>query len=103
MTGYKEEYKERLNLVQYFKENTMDAVVKMIKTISVKPLHIGNHWFFYVKHKGKEVPAYCHQKDYKEGAKFLPIYDEDNTGKFGWSDFSECCRIFDVIRKHLLK
>jgi hypothetical protein len=31
----------------------------------------------------------------------MPIYDEQGLCEFGWSDFGEVCRIFDVIDKHV--
>lgn len=96
------EYNEIIKRVDNFKISTINSVVNNIKTIAAKPIHIGNHWFYYVSHNGKDVPAYCHFRDYNENnSKFLPIYDEDNTGEFGWSDFMECCRIFDLINDRL--
>jgi glyoxylase-like metal-dependent hydrolase (beta-lactamase superfamily II) len=50
---------------------------------------------------GEEVPAYCYASDYRNGEPFLPIYDKNNSGVYGWSDFNECCRIFDVIRNKI--
>lgn len=97
-----EAYNQQISNLDDFKRNSMNSIVSIIKTIITKPLHIGNHWFYYVEYKGREVPAYCHQRDYKEeNPKFLPIYDEDNMGEFGWSDFKECCRIFDLIENKI--
>lgn len=104
MDSYLEQYKRVNQMVDNFKEATLKGIVNIIKCIETKPLHIGNHWFYYVEYKGREVPAYCHQHDYKEeNPKFLPIYDEDNMGEFGWSDFEECCRIFDLIKSRIFK
>lgn len=99
-----EEYERQIKNLNKFKHDIMRSVVTSIKTISVKPLHIGNMVYFYTEHKGEDVPAYCYKSEYEEtNPTFLPIYDEDNTLEFGWSDFSECCRIFDVIENTLFK
>ena len=103
MVKLKDQYSGILKTADEFKANAMGSVVNNIKTIATKPVQIGNHWFYYVNHNGKDVPAYCHMNDYNESnPKFLPIYNEDNTGEFGWSDFMECCRIFDLINGRLL-
>lgn len=99
-----ETYKKEIGSIEAFKQRAMQHIVSIIKTINVHPLCIGNMMYFYTQYKGKEVPAYCYVSDYKQGgekAKFLPIYDEDETCEFGWCDFEQCCRIFDVIEKKL--
>lgn len=104
MIKYKEMYDLSLKHVDDVKRQIMQSVVVAIKTISTKPIRIGNLVFYYVKHDGKDVPAYCYVRDYKENeAKFLPIYDIGNTGEYGWSDFGECCRIFELIIGALLR
>ena len=95
-------YTRKIKEMKQLEDAIMFRIVSMIKTISLKPLHIGNHWFFYMMYEGKEVPSYCHQNDYKEGCEFKPIYDEDNTELFGWSNFSDCCRIFDLIEDRIM-
>ena len=99
-----EMYKKQLDSVDTFKKQLLNHIVTIIKCINVHPLCIGNMMYFYTEYKGEEVPAYCYVSDYKQGgdkAKFLPIYDEDETCEFGWRDFEQCCRIFDVIEKTL--
>lgn len=104
MESYLEQYKYMNQRVDEFKKSTLNGVVNIIKWIETKPLSIGNMVYFYcTDENGNEVPAYCYKSDYIKGGKFLPIYDENNTGEFGWSDFEECCRIFEVIRKECLK
>lgn len=98
MEKLKDQYTAMLKRVDEFKANAIANVVNNIKTIATKPVHIGNHWFYVVNHNGEEVPGYCHQNDYDpNNPKFLPIY-----GILGWSDFEECCRIFDLINGRLL-
>jgi hypothetical protein len=102
MDKYLEQYQQKMIAVEDFKASTLDSIVTNIKVIAVNPVHIGNMVYYYVNHNGKDVPAYCYYNDYKQGnTTFLPIYDSENTGEFGWTDFSECCRIFDVIRDRL--
>lgn len=102
MEKYLEQYQQKMIAVEDFKASTLDSIVTNIKVIAVNPVHIGNMVYYYVNHNGKDVPAYCYYNDYKQGnTTFLPIYDSENTGEFGWTDFSECCRIFDVIRDRL--
>jgi hypothetical protein len=98
-----DEYTKKLNELESFKNDKMNHIVTLFKTISLKPLRIGNYWFYYVEHNGVEVPSYCHQNDYKgESTKFLPIYDKNQTFDFGWADFKECCRIFDLIEDKIM-
>ena len=104
MERYTDTYAAALKNLIEVKRIIMLSVVDKLKCIAAKPIHIGNHWFYVVNHNGKDVPGYCHQRDYDpSNPKFLPIYDEDNSGEFGWSDFTECCRIFNVIRDNLAK
>lgn len=104
MERYTDIYAAALNNFNEVKHNIIVGIASNIKCIAAKPIHIGNHWFYVVNHNGKDVPGYCHQRDYDpNNPKFLPIYDEDNSGEFGWSDFTECCRIFNVIRDNLAK
>lgn len=95
MEKYSDLYKKHLESLRSLEMSIMDSIVIAIKIISVKPLAIGNMEYFYVNENGTDVPAYKYKNS---GDDFLPIYDKDNTGEFGWSDFGECCRIFDVIR-----
>ena len=104
MERYTDTYAAALQNLIEVKRIIMLSVAYNLKCIAAKPIHIGNHWFYVVNHNGKDVPGYCHQRDYDpSNPKFLPIYDEDNSGEFGWSDFTECCRIFNVIRDNLAK
>ena len=102
MEKYIDGYNKIMQQAEDYKATIMESIVSHIKTIAVHPVHIGNMVYYYVNHNGKDVPAYCYYNDYKQGnTTFLPIYDSENTGEFGWTDFSECCRIFDVIRDRL--
>ena len=50
------------------------------------------------------VPAYCYFRDYateREG--FLPIWDKENSGEYGWSDFNEVAKIYDMINDYARK
>ena len=105
MEKYQDIYTKHLESIAALKKHLMDSIVIAIKTISVKPLEIGNMVYYYVDYNGVEVPAYCYKADYdrskfafKDPTGFLPIYDEHGTGVYGWQDFSECCKIFDMIR-----
>ena len=93
---YSKMYENVVTSVIYTKKAIMNLVVMWLKDVESKPIIIGNMVYWVIKINGEDVPAYCYLSDYKNGGPFLPIYD-DNTGEFGWSDFSECCRIFDVI------
>lgn len=97
MDKYIEIYERALSHVDDVKGYIMSSIVLAIKSISVKPLELGNGKYFYVEEDGVEVPAYW--DEYLNNWK--PIYDRHNTGAFGWSDFSECCRIFEAIRRKL--
>jgi hypothetical protein len=108
MESYSDIYKKHLESLTALEKSIMDSIVIAIKTISVKPLEIGNMVYYYVNDNGVEVPAYCYKGEYdrtifehKEPT-FLPIYDIQGFGEYGWQDFSECCRIFDVIRNKLI-
>lgn len=97
------DYEKRVKALENYKQAIINEVVHIIKAISVDPVIIGNMVYFYVRENGKDVPAYCYLSDYnKNNPKFLPIYDKDNTCEFGWNNFEECCRIFDVIRNTLM-
>lgn len=90
-------YANALNNLNEVKHNIIVGIASNIKCIAPKPIHIGNYWFYVVNHNGEDVPAYCHQNDYcPNNPKFFPIY-----GRFGWTDFAECCRIFDLISERL--
>ena len=97
-----EEYNKHLASLEEFKRGCMDSIVSMFKTVQMGSLHVGNMVYFYVKYNGRDVPAYCYESDYKKGKGFLPIYDEENNGEFGFSDFADCCRIFDVIEEKIM-
>ena len=90
-------YADALKNLNEVKHNIITSVASNIKCIAAKPIHIGNYWFYVVNYNGEDMPAYCHQKGYNPKIpRFLPIY-----GWLGWSDFAECCRIFDLIRERL--
>jgi hypothetical protein len=97
MGVYSEMYETALKSVKDARRMILAVVATWIKAVYSKPIIIGNMVYWVIKINGEDVPAYCYLSDYKNGGPFLPVYDEDNTGEFGWSDFSECCRIFDVI------
>ena len=98
MKKYLEQYKKHIASVESFKQGVLSSVVVWFKAVGGVPLTIGNMVYFYVKDKnGNEVPAYCYLRDFGTECTFHPIYDK--TGENGWSDFEECCRIFDVIMK----
>lgn len=102
MDKYLEDYNKILQRAEDYKAYVLEAVVRYIKCVAVNPVHIGNMVYYYVNHNGKDVPAYCYYNDCKQGkTTFLPIYDSENTGEFGWADFKECCRIFDLIKDRL--
>lgn len=95
--NYSEMYQTALNGVKSTKKMIIDMAVMWIKGVHAKPIIIGNMVYWVTDLNGEMVPAYCSLYDYKTGGEFLPIYDENNTGKYGWTDFSECCRIFNII------
>lgn len=103
---YKERYDRLVKTEDDFFNNMSEEIVLMFKTIWLKPIHIGNHWFYYVNHEGEDVPAYCHQSNYdrfdKKHSNFLPIYDKFDTHKFGWSNKKDVVRIFDLIRDRFI-
>lgn len=102
--SYLETYKQHLQRIDDFKKDTLKSVVTAIKTISTKPFLIGNIWIYYVTVDGVDVPAFCFSKAYHKDAdedKFYPIYDEYGKGEHSWSDFKECCIIFDKIMRRL--
>ena len=104
MERYTDTYAAALKNLIEVKHIIMLSVADNLKCIAAKPIHIGNSWYYVVNHNGKDVPGYCPQCDYDpSNPKFLPIYDEDNSGEFGWSNFTECCRIFNAIRDKLAK
>ena len=92
-----DEYRSKVASIEVFKADIMNQVVSAIKTISVQPIVIGNMKYFYTEYKGREVPAYW-DAEYGE---YKPIYDEDSTYSFGWYNFEDCCKVFDVIKEHL--
>jgi hypothetical protein len=108
MESYSDIYKKHLESLTALEKSIMDSIVIAIKTISVEPLKIGNMVYYYVEDNGVEVPAYCYRVEYGRALSehkeptFLPIYDFQGFGEYGWQDFSECCRIFDVIRNKLI-
>ena len=71
-----------------------------------KPLFVGNMVYSYqMNEDNKPIPTYCYLCDYKEGEdnKFYPIYEREGIYMYGWHDFSECCRIYDVINREIKK
>lgn len=101
MEKYSDIYNKQLESTKAIQRMIMDHIVAVFKVGNLEPLWIGNMVYFFFEINGVEVPVYAYFNDYQTGDfNWLPIYDEDNTGEFGWSDFSECCRIFDEIEKH---
>lgn len=103
MGVYSNLYENAIKSVNGTKKMIMALVVMWIKAVHAKPITIGNMVYWITTLDGEDVPAYCYLSDFQKGGGFLPIYDEYNTGEFGWSDFSECCRIFDVIYNAIQK
>lgn len=103
MERYTDTYAAALKNLIEVKRIIMLSVADNLKCIAAKPITIGNMVYWFVEENGEDVPAYCYLNDYQSGKPFLPIYDKDNTCEFGWSDFTECCRIFNVIRDNLAK
>lgn len=102
MEKYLEQYQQKMIAVEDFKASTLDSIVTNIKVIAVNPVHIGNMVYYYVNYNGKDVPAYCYYEDWRKGKRtFYPIYDSENTGEFGWAEFANCCKIFDLILDRL--
>lgn len=99
MESYLKQYERIKKIEDDFKKSVLNSIVSILK----HNLFIGNMVYYICKDEnGDEVPAYCYERDYRNGDHFLPIYDKNNSGKYGWSDFNECCRIFDVIRNKVL-
>lgn len=103
MESYFERYERIKKTEDEFKKSVLNDILDILKRVYAKPLFIGNMIFYICNDEnGEEVPAYCYARDYENGAPFLPIYDKNNNGEYGWSDFDACCRIFDVIRNKVL-
>lgn len=103
METYLEQYERVKKTEDEFKKSVLNSIVSILKCVETKHLFIGNMVYYTCKDEnGEEVPAYCYASDYRNGEPFLPIYDKNNSGVYGWSDFNECCRIFDVIRNKVL-
>jgi hypothetical protein len=99
MESYLEQYVRIKKSEDDFKKSVLNSIVSILK----HDLFIGNMVYYICEDEnGDEVPAYCYERDYRNGGPFLPIYDKNNSGEYGWSDFNECCRIFDVIRNKVL-
>lgn len=100
---YKEEYQSFQLKIEDFKKDCLGSVVSLFTTIELKPIEIGNMVYYITKHKNRYVPAYCYKRDYHGNKEdFLPIYDEENCGEYGWSDFNDVVRILDVIRDRIM-
>ena len=101
---FTEDYENLKKQEETFKQSVLSQMVAAIKIISVDPYILGNMVYSVCTDEhGNEVPAYCYKNDYLKGSyKFLPIYDAENSGEYGWSDFAACCRIFDVIYRNLV-
>lgn len=110
--GYLQKYKTSSEEDKNRCENIENEVANII--IKAAPenngILIGNMLYGVTKVGDKVVPAYCYRTDYfarKNGQTFadvaLPIWDRENTLNFGWSDFTECCRIFDMVVNRLNK
>ena len=103
MESYLEQYERIKKTEDDFKKSVLNSIVSILKRVETKHLFIGNMVYYICEDEnGDEVPAYCYERDYRNGCPFLPIYDKNNSGEYGWSDFNECCRIFDVIRNKVL-
>lgn len=103
MESYLEQYERIKKTEDEFKKSVLNDIVSILKRVETKHLLIGNMVYYICKDEnGEEVPAYCYERDYRNGEHFLPIYDQNNSGEYGWTDFNACCRIFDVIRNRVL-
>ena len=99
MESYLEQYERVKKTENEFKKSVLNDVMSILKS----PLFIGNMVYYICEDEnGEDVPAYCYVRDYRNGKPFLPIYDKNNNGEYGWSDFNACCCIFDVIRNRVL-
>lgn len=98
------EYKEVRDNVKCYEHATMEKVVKMLRGVG-KPLLLGNTAYWICNDTlGNSVPAYCERSEYiknRNMSLFMPIYDEFKTCEYGWSEFGDCCRIFDAIKKKI--
>lgn len=92
---YTKRYKEIKRKESDFVNSMLDEVVLLFKEKHDEPLKVGNMVYFYCLCDGREVPAYRYMTD--EG--FLPIYDKDNLGEYGWHDLLQVTTILDVITK----
>ena len=103
MESYLEQYERVKKTEDEFKKSVLNDIMCILKRVEAKHLFIGNMVYSICEDEnGEDVPAYCYRKDYENGKPFLPIYDKDNNGEYGWSDFNACCCIFDVIRNRVL-
>jgi len=98
---YKEEYKEKMRYLDLWKVEVERNVADIIRYhCPTKKLTIGNMVYGVL---GNMV-TYCYLADVgTDKEHFYPIWDRDEMGDFGWSDFSECCGIYDVICNTLIK
>lgn len=101
-----EEYTEKSARFDTWKEDVEHKVAELLKYHAKKPIVIGNMVYKTIVKGGKDIPAYCYLSDFDPRSKhqyvFQPIWDKENMGLFGWSNFEECCRIFDVISNRIL-
>ena len=103
MESYLEQYERIKKTEDEFKKSVLNDIVSILKSVGSTPLFIGNMVYYICEDEnGEDVPAYCYARDYSNSKSFLPIYDKNNSGEYGWSDFNACCRIFDVIRNRVL-
>lgn len=82
------------------KNNMLQEMTRQIQKHN-EPIAIGNMVYWITTYNNQIVPGYRYQND--QTNTFLPIYDREQTFEFGWTDFNEVCRIFDVILKHLVE
>jgi len=96
-------YSSTMQKVKELQDNIETKVTEvMIKAeLHLHPKTIGNLDYSVIKEGDKYVPAYRYTRN--KNGDFVPIYDREHTGEFGWYDFNECCKLFDLILRNITK
>lgn len=99
MEKYLTRYQNALKQFEEAKRQMMNEIVNLFQTLQINPIAIGNGIYYTCDDfQGRVVPAYLDSVS----VEFKPIYDEEMTYDFGWADFDQCARLFDVIRERIL-
>ena len=94
--NYLESYKKQLEKLEVFKKGMLDEVVFFFDVLYKKPLKIGDVVFYTCCDSvGNKVPAYRYDTE----SEFKPMYDRFETMAFGWSEFSDVCKLCDKIKE----